>query len=268
MVKEDLNKNPADTLEKIAKIGFLEVETAGFANRTASDFGKLVEAAGLRAPSAHLSFGMEETSKLLDDARALGAENVVSSVLLPHRVPMTSGFAPVLDLMNSMTAEDFKRVAALANEIARQAKAAGLQYSYHNHNFEFRDLGDKQIGYDILLRETDPALVKFEVDCGWMKAGGFDPIQYFKNHPDRFSMIHVKDFKGLSKTYTALNPQDSPASTELGRGSIDYGPILAAARSTGVKHFFVEQEPPFQEMSAIEAAKVNFDVLQPLLRQR
>ena len=266
MVKEDLDRNPEDTLQKLAKIGYREVETAGFANRSASEFGKLVEAAGLRAPSAHLPFGMEDTSKLLDDARALGARNVVSSVLPPRTVSVASGYAPLLEMLNSMTVDDFKRTAASANEIAQKAKATGLQYSYHNHNFEFRDLGDQQTGYDVLLRETDSSLVRFEADCGWMKAAGSDPIRYFKNHPGRFSMIHVKDFKGLSRPHTTLGEKDLPVSTELGHGSINYGPILAAAREAGVEHFFVEQEPPFLEMPALEAAQVNFAVLEPLLR--
>jgi sugar phosphate isomerase/epimerase len=268
MVSEDLNKNPANTLEELAKIGYREVETAGFANRSASDFGKLVAGAGLHAPSAHLGFGMEDTAKLLDDAMALGAPNVVSSVLPPRNVSLTSGYAPLLEMLNSMTGDDFKRTAARANEIGQKAKANGLQYSYHNHNFEFRDLGGGQIGYDILLHETDPSVVKFEADCGWMVAGGSDPIRYFKDHPGRFSMIHVKDFKDLSKPYTTLDPQNRPVSAELGHGSINYGPIVAAARRSGVAHFFVEQEPPFVEMPALQAAQVNFAALEPLLRRQ
>ena len=265
MVNEDLNRDAAGTLHKLAEIGYREVETAGFANRSASEFAKLVEAAGLHAPSAHLYFGMEDTGKLLDDARALGAHNVVSSVLPPRTVAMASGVAPLLEMLNTMTAEDFKRTAAHANEIGQKAKAAGLQYSYHNHNFEFRDLGKGQKGYDILLRETDPSLVRFEADCGWMKAAGSDPVRYFRDHSGRFSMIHVKDFKSLSKPYTTLGAQDVPVSTELGHGNIDYGPILAAAREAGVEHFFVEQEPPFIEMRPLQAAQINFAALESLL---
>jgi sugar phosphate isomerase/epimerase len=80
--------------------------------------------------------------------------------------------------MNSMSADDFRRIAAQANEIGQRAKAAGMQYAYHNHNVEFRDVGDGKTGYVILLEETDPSLVKFEADYGWMKVAGQDPVDY------------------------------------------------------------------------------------------
>jgi len=266
MVKDDLAKNPAATLQRLAQIGYREVETAGFADLKVAEFRKLLEAANLRAPSAHLFFGIGDTAKLLDDAKALGAHYAVSSIL-PPRPPTGQGFASILTMLNSMTSDDFKQVAALANSIAQQAKAAGLQYAYHNHNFEFRDLGNGQTGYEILLRETDPALVKFEADCGWMIAGGANPAHYFQKYPGRYVMIHVKDFTHVGKPSTTLAAPDGPKSTELGRGGIDYKPIIAAARAAGVEHFFVEQEPPFVEMPPLEAAKVNFDALHTLLRQ-
>ena len=86
-------------------------------------------------------------------------------------------------------------MAAHMNDLGTQAKAAGLQYAYHNHNFEFERLPDGRFGYDLLLAETDSALVKFEIDCGWFTIGGADPIQYFTRHPGRFRMLHVKDLR-------------------------------------------------------------------------
>ena len=263
-VGADMEKDPAGTLKKIAEIGYAEVETAGFGKLSAAQFRSLISDAGLRVPSAHLQFGMQETAKLLDDAKALGVTYVVSSVLLAEP-PAHADFKGFLAALNSRTADEYKRTAAKANEIAQQAKAAGLQYAYHNHNFEFRDLGGGQTGYDILLRETDPSLVKFEADCGWMRVAGADPVAYLSRHPERYVMLHIKDFKNLTKPVTTLLGPDAPTPTELGRGSIDLKSIVEAGRKAGIRHMFVEQEPPFTEMPALEAAAVDYKCLHSLL---
>ena len=261
MVNADLTKDLAGTLKKLAEIGYSEVETAGFGKLSAAQFRDLLRDAGLRAPSAHLGFGAEDTGKLLDDAKTLGVEYVVSSMLPPKDEGMPAFFMS----LNSLSADDFRRIAAKANEIGQRAKAAGMQYAYHNHNFEFRDVGDGKTGYDILLEETDASVVKFETDCGWMKVGGKDPVEYLKRHGNRIAMLHAKDFKNITKPVTALFSQDRPIPTELGRGSIDYKPIVEAGLKAGVKHIFVEQEPPFKEVPAMEAAEIDCRYLKSLL---
>jgi sugar phosphate isomerase/epimerase len=261
MVNADLTKDPAGTLKKIADIGYSEVETAGLGKLSAAQFRDLLRDAGLRAPSAHLGFGTEDTGKLLDDAKTLGVEYVVSSMLPPKDEGMPAFFMS----LNSLSADDFRRIAAKANEIGQRAKAAGMQYAYHNHNFEFRDLGDGKTGYDVLIEETDASVVKFETDCGWMKVGGKDPVEYLKRYGNRIAMLHAKDFKNITKPVTALFSQDRPIPTELGRGSIDYKPIFEAGLKAGVKHIFVEQEPPFKEVSAMEAAEIDYRYLKSLL---
>ena len=261
MVNADLTKDLAGTLKTLAEIGYSEVETAGFGKLSAAQFRDLLRDAGLRAPSAHLGFGAEDTGKLLDDAKTLGVEYVVSSMLPPKDEGMPAFFMS----LNSLSADDFRRIAAKANEIGQRAKAAGMQYAYHNHNFEFRDVGDGKTGYDILLEETDASVVKFETDCGWMKVGGKDPVEYLKRHGNRIAMLHAKDFKNITKPVTALFSQDRPIPTELGRGSIDYKPIVEAGLKAGVKHIFVEQEPPFKEVPAMEAAEIDCRYLKSLL---
>src|SRR5215469_12158942 len=264
-VNADMTKDPAGTLKKIAQIGYTEVETAGWGKLSAAEFRDLLKNAGLRAPSAHLNFGMQETGKLLDDAKTVGADYAVSSVLTANAPG--KGRQDFLKNLNAMTADDFKRTAAKANELGQAAKAAGLKYAYHNHNFEFRDLGDGQTGYEIILKETDPALVKFEADTGWMKVAGKDPVEYLTQHGDRYAMLHIKDFKNITMPVTALASPDAPAPTELGRGSIDLKPIVEAGLKAGIKHMFVEQEPPFKEMPALEAAAIDYQVLSGLLSQ-
>ena len=261
MVNADLMKDPVGTLKMIAQIGYSEVEPAGFGKLSSAQFRDLVLGAGLRAPSAHFGFGAEDTGKLLNDAKTLGVEYVVSSMLPPKDEGMPAFFMR----LKSLSADDFKRIAAKANEIGQSAKAAGMQYAYHNHNFEFRDLGEGKTGYDILLEETDASVVKFEMDCGWVKVAGKDPVEYLRRNGNRIAMLHVKDFKSITKPVTEIFSADRPAPSELGRGSIDYKPIVEAGLRAGVKHMFVEQEGPFKEVPAMEAAEIDYRFLKPLL---
>lgn len=258
-VKDALQTDPAGTLEALRTIGYGEVETAGFAGLSARQFHLLLEQAGLGAPSAHLGFDPANLGVAFDDAHALGARYAVSGslrALVQHDLP--SGATD-----SGMTLEEAKRTAELANHLGEQARRVGLQYVYHNHDFEFADQGDGAIGYDLLLRETDPQLVKFEIDCGWMTLGGRDPRAYFARYPHRFPMIHVKDFL---PTPPGPRPADAPAhpGAELGHGVIDYRPILVAAEKAGLKHYFAEQEGPFSRMSQLDAARQAYEYLRTM----
>lgn len=251
-VGKELQGDVRGTLRQIAGIGYTEVETAGFAGLTAREFRDEITRAGLHCRSAHMQWNLQDLGPMFDDAHALGVDFVVSSALFP---PGTS---------DGSTVDGYKKLAVKLNGIAQKTRDAGLQYAYHNHNFEFKDLGAGIIGYDILLSETDPSLVAFELDCGWMIAAGFQPIQYFKKYPRRYRMLHIKDFVAGSKISTSLAPDLRPQGTELGRGHIDYKPILDAAAGTAVKYIYVEQEPPFLDMPALDAAKVDYDYLRRL----
>jgi sugar phosphate isomerase/epimerase len=121
------------------------------------------------------------------------------------------------------------------------------------------------MGYEVLLRETDPSVVKFEADCGWMKVGGADPVALLTEHAHRFALVHIKDFKNLTHPVTIFGAPDGPVPTELGRGSVDLLPIVKAARQIGVRHFYVEQEPPYKDMPPLEAAAVDYKALHSLL---
>ena len=156
-----------------------------------------------------------------------------------------------------MTVDEAKRTAALCNRIGEKAKQTGFQFAYHNHKMEFADQGGT-IGYDVLLRETDSDLVKFEIDCGWMVIGGRNPRDYFERYPGRFPLMHVKDFLPTATRAAA------PAGAELGHGMIDYAPIFAAAEKSGLKHYFAEQEGPFTRMTQLQAAQQAFDYLRKL----
>lgn len=252
-VRSDLEKDPAGTLHAIKEIGFEEVETAGFAGLPVREFRQLLDDAGLKCPSAHLPFDLANLGPAFEAAHTLGAQYATSGGLRGTLSPplATAGFA--------MTLEEASRTAALANHIGEQSRRSGLQFAYHNHNGEFVDQ-DGTIGFDVLLRETDPQLVTFEIDCGWMVLGGRRPVDYFRKYPHRFPMIHVKDFLPPASPVDRTQASEY-AGAELGHGMINYRPILADAAKAGVQHYFAEQEGPFLRMTPLEAARQAYAYL-------
>jgi sugar phosphate isomerase/epimerase len=254
-VNEAMRADPAGTLKRLRHMGFAEVESAGFGSSSAKQFRALLDDAGLACPSAHLQFNMDSLDRAFEDAQALGAKYAVSSML--HS--LVAGSQAAKDVFKTgLTLDEAKRTAEVANRIGAAARRAGLQYAYHNHNFEFADQGGGAIGYDVLLKETDPQLVKFQIDCGWMVFAGHDPVEYFRKYPQRFPMIHVKDFLPRADGDSGMR------GAELGHGTVDYKPIFAAAGKAGLRHYFVEQEGPFARMSPLEAAQVDCDYLRTI----
>ncbi len=251
-VKEAMAADPAGTLQKLRQIGFQEVESAGFGKLSAKQFRALLDEAGLACPSAHLQFDLNNLDRAFEDAHALGAKFATSGMLYSVVEGANAGKDP---MKTGMSLDEAKRTAAAANRIGEGARRAGLQYAYHNHHRELADQGGGATGYDVLLRETDPALVRFEIDCGWMVFAGHDPVEYFKKYPQRFPMIHVKDFLRRAQGDTEMR------GAELGTGTVDYKPIFAAGKQAGLQHYFVEQEGPFARMTPLEAAKVDCDYL-------
>jgi len=256
MVNDTFRRDPAGTLHQLAKIGFKEVEVVNFAGMQPNQFRRLIDDAGLRCPSAHLHVDMDNFGKAFDEAHALGATYVVAGSLVEQ---VSKAIATQLDGNASMSREEAKRTVDVANRIGEGARRAGLQFALHNHVREFGDLGNGEVSYDIVWRETDPALVHFELDCGWMVFAGRNPVDYFKKYPGRIPLIHIKDFQPRKNRSNA--PMSEAIGAELGRGMVDYRPIFAAAKAAGTKHYFAEQEGPFSRMSQLEAAQVAYDYL-------
>ena len=248
MVLKAYQDDPMGTLKTLKSIGYAEIEA--IITSTAKTLRDQLNEAGLACPSMHFdSVGIEPG---IEAAHVLGTQYFVSSML-----PSFMGKMKGSKGEPGYTLDGAKRTAEFANRIGEKAKQAGLQYAYHNHHREFTDVGQGRTFYDVLLKETDPGLVKFELDCGWVHAGGKNPADYFKANPGRIPLMHAKDF------LPSPGPDQYPGA-ELGRGTVDYKPIMAAADAAGLKHCFVEQEGPFSRMSQIEAARVDYDYLRPL----
>lgn len=263
----DAAKDLDGTLKAVAGIGYRTVELAGMYGRSAADFRAALDRAGLKAPSAHIQPRGGEGSfqgdlgKLADDLKTLGVETAVMPILyIPDRFGAPSaadgGIGGYLKRVGAgMTADDWKMNADYLNEKAAALKGAGVRVGYHNHNFEFAPVGSTT-GIEILFANTDPALVTFEVDIGWVAASGTDPYAFLAKHKGRVSMMHVKDIKADTQPNFTLTMD--PA--EIGSGTLDWKRLLPEAYGAGVRGFFVEQEPPFTR-PRIEAAKISYDYL-------
>lgn len=265
MVQAELKADAPGTLRKLAAIGYPYVEYFALGGHNAAEFRKMADDAGLRCPSGHFGFGMEATGKLLDDASTIGAHYVISSILPPR--PMKDfKIEGLMEEMNHLDRDDFKRMAAEANEIGKAAHERGLQYAYHNHNVEFRTFADGVTGYSILMKETDPDLVKFEADLGWMATGGADPLAIIQSAPKRFPLLHFKDFAVLKPPVITFGTERQQQIVDLGRGLVPFKPLVAEGKAIGVEYYIVDHDPPFRNQTALEAAKIDFDYLSGLLR--
>jgi sugar phosphate isomerase/epimerase len=223
-VRNLLPKDFEGTLEKLAAAGYKEVEAAGYFDKTAADFGNALQKAGLKCVSTHHALTQLKTQfdQLIQYGQALGLEYIICSWAGVHRDPTRKG---------ELNLDDWRYVADQFNVIGAKVKAAGMTFGYHNHIVEF-GTENGVVFFDELLKRTDPHLVKFEMDCGWVVGGGHNPVDYLSKYPERFPLLHVKDM--------VKEPDGKLRNVVMGKGSIDYKPIFRAA--TGLKHYFIEQE--------------------------
>jgi sugar phosphate isomerase/epimerase len=230
-IRQDMAKDPVATLKAARAMGYEDVETYGFDSiketyygYTSSDFKKILEDVQITASSGHYDFApyMDKTEdelkrfvdQCINGSRAVGMKYITWPWIAPEQ----------------RTMDHFKRLSAKLNLIGAQTTAAGIGFAYHNHDFEFKDQ-DGKIGYDIILNETDPALVKLQMDLYWvMHSSKLSPKEWVKKQPGRYVMWHIKDMDKITRDYT-----------ELGNGSIDYTTILPDPAQAGLEFYYVEQ---------------------------
>ena len=269
MVAGDLERDAPATIKQITAIGYKEVETAGYGSaKTAAELRKILDDNGLKCPSAHLQFDLNNLGKSFDDANALGCQYATSSVprLMILNLAAASGSITGMDragmvdkIMGPLSPDEFKRLAEVENTVGAAAKKAGLTFAAHNHTMEFAPMEGKP-GYDYLMDHTDPELVKFEIDCGWMTVAGYKPGDYIRRYPGRVKMLHIKDFLPFEK---GAGPGTAPGA-EIGSGVVDYKTIFGQVKGGGIQHIFVEQEGPYSRMPPMRAAEVDYKYLHAL----
>lgn len=235
-IAEDLEK----ALERLAELGFKQLEIYGydgkFFGKTRAEFQSILKNVGMEVISSHHTTGIVNNSKgtllnnwqqSVEDLHFIGAKYMVCSYLFEEE----------------RTLEHYRKLPELLNQSGEITKIAGIDFAYHNHDFEFKKLEDKTV-YDFILENTDSDLVKMELDLYWISKAGFHPLDYFEKYPKRFPLWHVKDMKAGSKDFA-----------EIGNGTIDFKTIFEAREKAGLKHWFLEQDSSDKDI--FESIKIS-----------
>ncbi|GAB3931700.1 sugar phosphate isomerase/epimerase family protein [Mucilaginibacter myungsuensis] len=224
------------TLEKIAALGIKQIESAAsgkglFYGLKPAEIKQICKDLGMTVRSGHTGIGKDWSATVAQAAEA-GQEYLICSSLPSW----------------GQTVDNYKKVSDIFNKAGEECKKSGIKFGFHNHAEEFAT-ADGQVLFDVMLNNTDPKLVCWEMDLGWVVTAGKDPFDYFKRFPGRFPLWHLKDMKDHK-------------STEFGKGDLDIPKLLKHAKDSGLKYFFVEQEEytnnPFDSM------KENMDYLAKL----
>jgi len=240
-IRKDIVSDFAVTLKKMADLGYSEVEMcsplgysmAGFKplnEMSGTEMKLIIEDAGLKCTSSHFTGG--ELRNSLDDriewASQIGMKQMAQSM-------------PTLP--RNATLDDWRKTAQELNQIGELTKAAGIQMVYHNHHFEFEKIDDKLI-YDLLLEELDPDLVKMQFQVAVVNIG-YQAADYFRKYPGRFISAHLADWSN-----------EKESEIPVGQGIVDWKDLFIAAKTGGVKNYFVEMQPDTFEESAQYLLKV------------
>lgn len=223
-LRDTIGKDPKGVLQKVAGFGYKELETYGYADGKIfgldfTEFNKFVKGLGMTVVSGH--YGLDKIKgdtwlKAVEDAKKNGQKYMV---------------VPYINEPERKTIDSYKKICADLNAAGEVCNKNGIRFGYHNHAFEFENV-EGQIPFDLMLKELDPKKVGMEMDIFWVVNAGHDPIKYFTKYPGRFEQWHVKD----------MDKNDRTKNADIGTGTIDYKPIFAQAKLSGMKHWYVEQE--------------------------
>ena len=234
-LREIFEPDPVGTLAMLKELGYdyVELNERNFATRSVEDLTGMIKDAGLYAPATH--YNMErirsDFGQTVSDAQALGVEYVI--------MPWTD--------QPQRTIEGYKANAAMFNERGRQARDAGFKLAYHNHQFEFDDLGGGTTAMDIMLGETDPDLFDFELDLFWARLAGPGIGDLFKAHPGRFKLCHIKDMKGPPEAFRDSRDYGAISRTlmvNVGEGNMPFEEYFALNEVSGMEYFVIEHDSP------------------------
>lgn len=238
------------TMQTIADTGFKELECYGYGDGQIfgmpyEDFNSMIKDMGMKITSGHYGLGLASPErpgtivngweKAVEDAANAGQEYMIIAWLDPNERGGLDKYKEVCEIMNK------------ANEVCKQA---GIQFGYHNHDFEFEKFDD-QVPYDVMLNELDPS-ISMEMDLYWITYANYNPIDYFTKYPGRFHQWHVKDMSKADRTKQA----------DVGSGSIDFKALFAKAELAGLKHYYLEQEN--YEVSELDSIKNGYQYLQSI----
>jgi sugar phosphate isomerase/epimerase len=236
-VSDQLRADFDGAIEKVAQIGYKQVEFAGYFNKSPEQVRALLDRLQIKSPSSHIGMDLlrRDLEGQIQIAQTIGHEYITIPSLGRTETPMN-------------TADAWKRIANECNTMGQTVRSRGLKLAFHSHSAEFVDVGGGKTGMDIFVAETDPALFHFQIDLGWARVANQDPVAWFARYPGRFRMWHVKDI---------LNGRP----TAIGNGDVNFKPTFAAWKNSGMEYFFVEHDGaaswPGGSLAAITVAYEN-----------
>jgi sugar phosphate isomerase/epimerase len=242
-VRDDYPKDPKGILKQVADMGYKQIEgferdKGLFWGMTHTEFKSYTDDLGISMISSHCDT-TKDFEKKTEQASAIGMKYLV----FPYEGA-------------NKTIDDYKKLADDFNKKGEICKKSGIRFAFHNHNFSFTAING-EFPQDVLMKNTNPDLVDFEMDIYWVVATGQDPVEWFKKYPNRFKACHIKD---RSKNLVADNGKNS---TDLGAGTIDFSKILKPAPKLGMQYYIVEQEF-YPNGTPLQAAKVDADYMKKL----
>ena len=225
-VRSLMRENVELTVADVAKIGYSQVEFAGYYDRSASEIKNMLDENGLTSPSTHVDLNMVQ------------GDNLKALIEFSHTVGHKYLIVPFLQPEERETIDQYKKLTESFNRIGEECKKAGLKLAYHNHEFEFKAI-DGVVPMDIMLNESDADLFNIQMDLYWAIDAGINPVGYFKRYPGRFPLCHVKDMTGDGKM------------VDVGSGAVDFAKIFAHSELAGLEHYVVEHDQPENPLESV-----------------
>ena len=262
-VRNEMEKDFAGTLAKVAEMGYDGVEFAGLFGKTAEEVKELLEKNGLKAVSAHVPLVemLEDMDKVIDTYKTIGCPYIA---------------IPYVDEKYRPGTPDYPETLAKIEELGKKCAAAGLVLMYHNHDFEFVKIGDKY-GIDVMYETVPAEYLQTELDTCWVNVGGENPADFITKYSGRTPVVHLKDFvmKGKEKpkklyALIGIDDDEKPAEEEafsfkpVGYGVQDIPSIIAASEKSGADWLIVEQDQPDKGNTELSAVKMSIDYLRSL----
>ena len=242
-LRDDMPKDPKGVLKQLSSFGYKQIE--GFEGKmgiywgmTNTEFKKYLDDLGMVLVSTHCDIN-KDFEKKANEAAAIGMKYLISPYIGAQK-----------------TLDDYKKFADKFNQLGELCKKAGIKFAYHNHDYTFHPL-EGQMPQDVLMENTDAALVDYEIDIYWVVTGGQDPLVWLKKYPNRFRLCHIKDrIKGAPLS-------EKEASCDVGTGSIDFSKVLHEAAAQGMQYYIVEQER-YDNSTPIQSAERDAAYLKTL----
>jgi len=229
-LRDEFKKDVPAALDKVHALGFRSVELAGLYGKPAGELKTLLDAHGLKAVAGHVAYDRlrDDPEGVAKEAKELGLE-YIGTAWIAHKGAFTEAAA-------HEAAKVFNRAGEI---LAKQ----GVKLYYHNHGYEFEPQGNGTL-FDLLMKETKPEFVSFEMDVTWVVFPGQDPAKLLQKYAGRWALVHIKDLKRGVETGSLAGKTDTKNDVVVGTGQTDWPAVLKAANKAGVKYYFIEDESP------------------------